>query len=54
MIFDLQTFTNIHTAISLVALALGVIVVLGLASGRSPSGLTAAYLALSVASSVHQ
>jgi hypothetical protein len=34
MIVDLPTFTWIHTAISLVALAAGIVVVCGLATGR--------------------
>jgi hypothetical protein len=51
MIFDLSTFTAIHTVLSLVALASGIIVVLGLLGSHGMPALTALYLATSVATS---
>lgn len=37
--FDLQTFTVVHTAISLVALVAGIALLLGMAGGRAMPGL---------------
>jgi hypothetical protein len=51
MTFDLSTFTLIHTVLSLLALATGVIVVFGMIAGSRLGGLTAIYLLSSVATS---
>jgi hypothetical protein len=51
MAFDLSTFTAVHTAVSLLALATGVIVVFGMLAGSRMNGLTAIYLLTSVATS---
>jgi len=52
MPLDLSTFTFIHTALSLVALASGIIVLIGLLSSRSNDLWTAVYLVTAVATSV--
>jgi hypothetical protein len=49
---DLSTFTAIHTALSLLALVVGILVVLGLPGSHRMPGLTALYLATSVATSL--
>lgn len=50
--FDLTTFTVIHTAISVVALLLGLVAIGGLLTGRSLPAVDWPYLATSVATSV--
>ncbi len=49
---DLQTFTLIHTALSLIALASGIIVMIGLVGSHTLPGLTALFLLTAVATSV--
>jgi hypothetical protein len=51
MIFDLATFTTIHTALSLAALASGIIVVIGLVGSKSLPVWNAVFLATAVATS---
>ena len=51
MPFDLSTFTQIHTVVSLLALATGLIVVFGMLAGSRLNGVTAIYLLSSVATS---
>ena len=48
---SLQTFTLLHVLISLVALAAGVVVVVGMLVNRRPDGWTALFLATTVATS---
>jgi hypothetical protein len=52
MIFDLRTYTLIHTAISLVGIASGFVVVYGLLKGSRLDRWTALFLATTVATSV--
>jgi hypothetical protein len=52
MIFDLQTFTLIHVAISLVGIGSGFVVMFGLLTGRRLAGWTTLFLASTVATSV--
>ena len=51
MLFDLATFTIIHTVISLVALVAGVIVVAGMARGQASPFWTVLFLVTAVATS---
>jgi hypothetical protein len=51
MIFDLATFTTIHTALSLAALASGIIVVIGLVGSKPLPVWNAIFLATAVATS---
>jgi hypothetical protein len=51
MIFDLATFTTIHTALSLAALASGIIVVIGLVGSKPLPVWNAVFLATAVATS---
>jgi len=51
MIFDPTTFVGFHTLISLIALASGVVVILGLLGSRTLGPMTALYLATAVATS---
>jgi hypothetical protein len=51
MIFDLSTFTTIHTALSLVALLTGAAVLLGLFGGRMHAMWTVLFLITAVATS---
>ena len=51
MIFDLETFTIIHTVISLVALVAGVIVVVNMARGRASPLWTVLFLVTAIATS---
>jgi hypothetical protein len=51
MIFDLATFTVIHTVISLIALVAGVVVVIGLVRGQSTPFWTPLFLVMAVATS---
>jgi hypothetical protein len=50
--FNLQTFTQIHVAISLVGIASGFVVMYGLLTGRRMGGWTALFLVTTVATSV--
>ena len=50
--FDLKTFTFIHVAISLVAIASGFVVVYGLITGKRLDGWTAFFLATTILTSV--
>ena len=50
--FDLQTFTHVHVAISLVAILSGLIVLLGLLTGRRLDHWTSFFLLTTVATSV--
>ncbi|HYP26593.1 MAG TPA: hypothetical protein VE262_07740 [Blastocatellia bacterium] len=52
MIFDIKTFTFLHVVISLVGIGSGFVVMFGLLSGRRLNGLTAIFLASTVATSV--
>jgi hypothetical protein len=52
MIFDLKTFTLIHTVISLIGIASGFVVLFGLLTGRRMNGWTALFLLTTVATSV--
>jgi hypothetical protein len=52
MIFGMTTFTFVHVVISLVAIFSGLIVVLGMISGRKIEGLTGLFLATTVLTSV--
>jgi hypothetical protein len=52
MILDLSTFTLFHTALSLVQLASGIIVVIGLVGSRSSGLWTWVYLISAIATSV--
>jgi hypothetical protein len=49
---DLQTFTFIHVAVSLLAIASGFVVVFGLIAGKRLNGWTAFFLATTIATSV--
>ena len=51
MIFDPTTFVGFHTLISLIALAAGIIVILGLLGSSTMGGMTALYLVTAVATS---
>jgi hypothetical protein len=51
MILGMSTFTFIHTALSLIALVTGLIVVIGLLTSKRLDGWTMLYLATSVATS---
>ena len=51
MIFDPTTFVGFHTLISLIALASGVVVILGLLRSRTMGAMTALFLATAVATS---
>jgi hypothetical protein len=51
MIFDLVTFTVIHTVISLVALVAGVVVAIEVTRGRASSFWTVLFLATAIATS---
>ena len=46
--FGLSTFGFVHTALSLIALATGLVVVVGLVAGRRPDGWIAVYLVTAV------
>jgi len=50
--FNLQTFTQIHVAISLVGIASGFVVMYGLLTGKRMGGWTALFLGTTVATSV--
>ena len=50
--FDIKTFTLIHVAISLLGIASGFIVVIGLIASRRLNGWTAFFLATTIATSV--
>jgi hypothetical protein len=50
--FDLQTFTHVHVAISLVAILSGLVVLLGLLTGRRLDHWTSFFLLTTVATSV--
>ncbi len=50
--FDLQTFTFMHVALSLVAIASGFVVLVGLIAGKRLDGWTAFFLATTIATSV--
>ncbi|WP_428310426.1 hypothetical protein [Hydrocarboniphaga sp.] len=50
--FDLTTFTIIHTALSVIALLLGLVSIGGLLGGKSVSAVDVPYLLTSVATSV--
>jgi hypothetical protein len=52
MIFSLATFTLVHVAISLAGIGSGLVVALGLLSGKRLDGWTAVFLATTVATSV--
>jgi hypothetical protein len=52
MMFNLQTFTQIHVAISLAGIASGFVVMYGLLTGRSMGRWTALFLVTTVATSV--
>ena len=52
MIFDLKTYTLIHTVISLIGIASGFVVLYGLLKGRRMNGWTALFLLSTVATSV--
>jgi hypothetical protein len=52
MMFNLQTFTQIHVAISLVGIASGFVVMYGLLTGKRMGGWTALFLLTTVATSV--
>ncbi len=52
MPLDLKTFTLIHVAISLLAIASGFVVLFGLIAGRRLNVWTAAFLATTIATSV--
>lgn len=52
MPFNLSTITAVHTALSIIAIAFGVIVLIALVRGRVLPGWTSWYLATSVATSV--
>jgi hypothetical protein len=52
MIFGMTTFTFVHVVISLVAIFSGLIVALGMISGRKIEGLTGLFLATTVLTSV--
>lgn len=52
MIFGLSTFGFVHTALSLLALVSGLVVVMGLLAARRLDALTALYLASAVAANV--
>ena len=52
MPFDLATFTAIHTALSIVALIAGAVVVAGLFDARSPTFWTPLFLVMAIATSV--
>jgi hypothetical protein len=51
MIFDLETFTIIHVAISLVGIGSGFVVMYGLLTGKRLNGWTVLFLATTVATS---
>jgi hypothetical protein len=51
MDFDLHTFTVIHTALSLVAMAVGVLLMIAFQKGNSPAGWTLFYFVTSIATS---
>jgi hypothetical protein len=48
----LSTFTTLHVIISLVAIAAGVVVLVGMLAGRSPGGMTALFLATTALTSM--
>lgn len=52
MLFDLATFTTIHTVLSLIALAAGVVVVAGLLGAQLHSFWTSLFLITAIATSV--
>ena len=52
MILGLTTLGFVHTAISLVGIATGLVVLFGLMAGKRPDGWTAVFLATTVATSV--
>ena len=52
IMFNVKTFTLIHVAISLIAIVSGFIVVFGLISSKRLNGLTAFFLATTIATSV--
>jgi hypothetical protein len=52
IMFNIKTFTLIHVAISLIAIASGFIVVFGLIASKRLNGLTAFFLATTIATSV--
>jgi hypothetical protein len=52
MMFDIKTFTLIHVAISLAAIASGFIVLFGLIASKRLDGWTAFFLATTIATSV--
>jgi hypothetical protein len=52
MIFDLQTYTIVHVAISLVGIGSGFVVLFGMLTAKRLDGWTALFLATTVATSV--
>jgi hypothetical protein len=52
IMFNIKTFTLIHVAISLIAIASGFIVVFGLIASKRLNGLTTFFLATTIATSV--
>lgn len=52
MVFDITTMLGFHTVISLVALAAGVVVVIGMAGNNAMPGMTALFLVTAILTSV--